>query len=466
MNNSPLYRYRPLTVTKSGKSVVEELRNLELFFATPSENNDPMDGLQVVYWEGDEVLWANLVRHYCLCLFQFYQLVQVAGDSVPVSDESISARMTPDNIPAGDLRECYDAHSEDVLRQHEIGQLLRTLTKRAKLYQEELAYLFLQYHSIFVLRLDLIASRKLSLKMPPGLHNFLRLMKPSPPLEEVVFSVSGDEASDYFQLVQSFYDQTILAARFNNLNQVVGKGNAASNWIRLITSFPKYYAQAASGCIYPEYYTSSFSLHNDNPTTWAYYGGNHRGICLIFDLGDQSNEPFIQIGGGQRFPVLSVRYEKPTHLNFFQSLSYLTLPLAQKYWLTDGPKRSSVFGFYDSYDPKPFWETYKEKIAYKMPEWKSEQEVRAVHYGFYGDPKEGRLLHYNFEILRGIIFGLRTAEELKLQIFNVIKQKLGESGRSNFDFYQAEYSRPRNVIAIRKLSLLSTTTTKAQAGSA
>lgn len=47
-----------------------ELEKQELVLSSPRHFNDPLEGYQDVFWEGDEVLWENLLRHYLLNLQQ------------------------------------------------------------------------------------------------------------------------------------------------------------------------------------------------------------------------------------------------------------------------------------------------------------------------------------------------------------------------------------------------------------
>jgi hypothetical protein len=41
-----------------------ELENQEIYFASPQKLNDPMEGFKDIFWRGDEIIWANLLRHY------------------------------------------------------------------------------------------------------------------------------------------------------------------------------------------------------------------------------------------------------------------------------------------------------------------------------------------------------------------------------------------------------------------
>ena len=38
-----------------------------------------MEGFQDVFWEGDYVLWKNLIRHYVLCLLMSFEVATIMG---------------------------------------------------------------------------------------------------------------------------------------------------------------------------------------------------------------------------------------------------------------------------------------------------------------------------------------------------------------------------------------------------
>ena len=93
-----IMRYRSI------KNLLGEHKELEaqtIYFAGPDELNDPMEGFQDVFWEGDYVLWKNLIRHYVLCLLMSFEVATIISpefkrDSViPLLSLSASTLPTP-----------------------------------------------------------------------------------------------------------------------------------------------------------------------------------------------------------------------------------------------------------------------------------------------------------------------------------------------------------------------------------
>ena len=60
-----LYRFR------STDALLDKYHELEegfIYFASPDQLNDPMEGLRDIVWCGDKVVWTNFFKHYIYCL--------------------------------------------------------------------------------------------------------------------------------------------------------------------------------------------------------------------------------------------------------------------------------------------------------------------------------------------------------------------------------------------------------------
>ena len=75
-----LYKFR-----SNYKYIKEELQEEYLYFAEPSELNDPLEGFIKLYWKGDLVLWKNLLKHYLYTLAN--TVVQIAIDDKIIENE-------------------------------------------------------------------------------------------------------------------------------------------------------------------------------------------------------------------------------------------------------------------------------------------------------------------------------------------------------------------------------------------
>ena len=82
-----LYRLRPLKYLLG-----EEYRELEqqsIYFASLEELNDPMEGFRDIVWQGDQIVWTNLFRHYLYCFYLTYGLIRLVGDSRKIEPQEI-----------------------------------------------------------------------------------------------------------------------------------------------------------------------------------------------------------------------------------------------------------------------------------------------------------------------------------------------------------------------------------------
>jgi len=89
-----------------------------------------------------------------------------------------------------------------------------------------------------------------------------------------------------------------------------------------------------------------------------------------------------------------------------------------------------------------------------MTDWNHEREYRIFlpdEFHRYAD-KFSRHLRYDLSLLKGIIFGLRTTLDDKLNLL----QKLSRLGKSirDFEFFQAEYDDETQLISVREKNLL------------
>ena len=67
---------------------------------------------------------------------------------------------------------------------------------------------------------------------------------------------------------------------------------------------------------------------------------------------------------------------------------------------------------------------------------------------------ESRKVKYDFNDLEGIIFGIKTSNQDKEKIIDIIREKCLENGRKNFDFYNAEYSHESGKIECVKIDII------------
>lgn len=53
-----IYRFR---TADSLLDRFNELERQEIYFASPTELNDPMEGFKDIFWQGDDIVWKNFL---------------------------------------------------------------------------------------------------------------------------------------------------------------------------------------------------------------------------------------------------------------------------------------------------------------------------------------------------------------------------------------------------------------------
>ena len=226
----------------------------------------------------------------------------------------------------------------------------------------------------------------------------------------------------------------------------------------VIYDFPNKFLNEIERQLWPKWYTACFMKDYRNSSIWGHYGDKHAGVCLIFEpvkTGEDDGLALYQgIGGGVRTTRFSeINYvDKPSDVDFFRSIGRLPVDLLMRQWYTDEEGNISECaahiprdGDMDSSDVvtwrKGYWDSFYRDITAKTKDWEYEQEYRLIlEDGLRQfDEKESRSLTYDFNSLKGIIFGIKTSDENRSRIIEIIQKKCRENNRTDFKFFQAEY---------------------------
>ena len=55
-----VYRFRSMKYLLNDE--YQELKNRTIYFASPEQLNDPMEGLRDIVWRGDKIVWTNFFQ--------------------------------------------------------------------------------------------------------------------------------------------------------------------------------------------------------------------------------------------------------------------------------------------------------------------------------------------------------------------------------------------------------------------
>ena len=456
-----LYHYR------SVESALAEIGDGTFHFASRDELNDPIEGFLRVYWQGDKSAWEGLFRNYICSLYQAIEFYQLRADEEALHHQSLVIDIhARDHTPLGEIwKRIGDQFTADPTIQRLAEFYGRN---RLKISEKELRLILHFVHGIAAILC--IKSRSDQKRMPEKMGNRLLELFSSEKLpfpfemmdagllpeeyREKIAKTAADTIEDMRELhfIHFGLDEDISESEQEDSNERTAAGQLRS-WMTVFVDFPKIYVNQLRGMVYPESLTVCFSIKNDDSAMWGHYAENHRGVCFVYDFGDA----FSVKDERQSYPVRPqpVCYEgELIERNFFETFGRLTIPQIRS-WLTGTDGLSDCFSAFA--DEKTwrdnYWAAYEAKTYRKLKDWEYEQEHRVTLANIRNafDTAESRNLKYDPEVLKGVIFGIRTSEYDKKQIMEKLQERREEL--RDFVFYQAEYDDAKQEIVIRKKRL-------------
>lgn len=257
----------------------------------------------------------------------------------------------------------------------------------------------------------------------------------------------------------------------NSVIEIVGRINGVSVFTlkeKEVVDFTK-----LEEMVFPKWYIASFCKNCTNTRNWAQYGDSNKGVCLIYRAHHGA------LGRGLRFKMcheysrskgrIYNNYIEPLHnveysaehpeINFFETLGNLPGKMVDE-WFHDSKGNASTY--YIKHDNSPdwlrwhreYWELFQKIVGYKGKDWKGLEEERIilensmlVDYEY--EPSE-RKIKYDFDELRGIIWGCSVKDTQKNKIRSIINELCAITGRTDFEFYQAVREPSSHEIRIEK----------------
>ena len=466
---SEVYRFRGTKRLLDGTS--GELEQQTIYFASPEQLNDPMEGFRDIVWRGDKVVWTNLFKHYLYCLHRAYIDIKIFGDQFPFEAGRIPVLGRWDEPLTPQLGDLFDEIWKSFCEGHSLSALIdKIATMRHHVrYNELLFYL----DNVHLAALNSIQEVHVDHGLSPETE------RPQGSGEVIMSVLTG---SDFFELIPQaeakvkkfseamfsiVYQMSVerrLGFKYNLRN--ARAGTFESNRQLLLVDFPTIYVERLEKLLWPQWYTACFTRGYHDSSLWAKYGDDHRGVCLIFEAAETDDARSLSLKqvtgsssyhqGGSRdhwnFAPMTFRdvsySDKPGEIDFFRNIGMLPLKAIMDLWYTDDLGNTSECSSHIDSDMdiepwrKRHWDDYERDISIKSRSWEHEQECRLILHGLLEDALDDhrRTLTYDFESLKGIIFGIRTTDDDKIKVVESVHNKCLENGRSDFQFFQAYYS--------------------------
>ena len=458
-----LYRFRSIDALLDK---YHELEEGTIYFASPEELNDPMEGIRDIVWSGDKIVWTNFFKHYIYCFHQGVLQSILGGDSEEMSAQDIPILGIWDQLTPQAQR-LFDDIWDRFLNLPNIPEIIEALSNSShKIRDRELRYyLRLMHHSL----LNEIIESYIA-------HNILPESEKPKPIKERLVQVFFKEILTFMILNEEAKTEQEIQVELLNIeamenNNIIfwHQNNFAVPEILLkncqlaFYDFPSTYLEEIGRLLWPNWYTTCFANTCHNSSLWGHYGDKHKGICLIFEpVKTEKGHSSLNLSqgagtNGKAIPFFAINYvDKPSKVDFFSFISSLPGDVIKRLWYTDDKGNISEC-FPSDRDSwlKRYWDSFYRDITIKTKDWEYEQEYRLILQDNFGqlDEADKRKLSYDFNSLKGIIFGINTSYEDKSRIVEIILNKCKKYNRTDFKFYQAYYS-PENG-DIRKYEIYS-----------
>ncbi|MDO5516053.1 MAG: DUF2971 domain-containing protein [Clostridium sp.] len=489
-----MYRFRKTEYLLDER--YDELNNQEIYFAPPEELKDPMEGAKDIFWHGDEVLWRNFIKHYLICLEHVTNMWSVVGEDKEINKDFIPVFKSSVEFSSVKHKERFIKIQDYFFSNKIIKNMPVFLAEQNKKirYNELLKYLKV-IHKFAFDAINFVDSNYGYIERISIFKNILNqdsMIK----LIESGFDREEEINEDFI-----FEDEIEMMFRsLNNINSNVellstcgdeGEG-VFNNKTFIMIQFPEAYLSKMEELIYPKWYAACFMRECTSLSSWGTYGDNHKGVCLKFktevnktgkienqdninnegkNAGENDESKSINLTGvmgsgsnsiigSENFKLSKVKYDDVLHeIDFFKSLGRLSYPEFNKQWYAneEGEISSTIYEMtFDEEWLNTYREDFHKSITSKSRGYCNECEYRIILDEMFNDysSAEDRTLKYDFDDLEGIIFGIKTSSLDKAKIINIIREKCRESGRENFDFYEAEYCHESGRIEPVKLDIV------------
>ena len=376
-----------------------ELETQQIYFAKPSELNDPMEAIRDMIWSGDRIVWTNLFKHYILCLQWMLRTDLSHGSNFRIGPESLPVLGLPSRFSDDFWERYYRPSTEAIIKQCELNVLIELLHQtRRQVHRAELSlYLHNIHFTAYAMIRNFHADQGMEIRSKRSDVDKIDSAR----LDWKEFFMKWEREAD-----PAGYDRAmasmIAADQLQRVVRRLGsksdlKGLARENENFLIMQFIDAYLDGLNTIAWPDWYVASFTGNPWDSAQWAHYADNHQGVCLAFDdrLIDGLSHGFERNHGIAAQPsetngytalcVRDVNYLKTVgYVNFFNAIGHMNRNRVYQTWYSnENNELSTCAPAFKSKDEKNDWMTdyvdqFLSNVAMKTNDWEYEQEKRII----------------------------------------------------------------------------------------
>lgn len=435
-----------------------ELEEQELVLSSPRYFNDPLEGYQDVFWEGDEVLWENLLRHYLLNLHQAVTICLFADNDEDLDEYALEPKLTREDLSSDEYRQQFDAICQSFFEEKGFGSISSSLSSLPKPLKRNNLQQILSY--IHPSALESVLEEMMASVTISDFPNVTNSID-SETVEDTLEALSTMMDSGNEELFESISSQFGPLKSYTHLHQAVQLGVEQLELSHkkhhlLHNSFPRrYIREITNSLIHTNWHTLCFATECASPPMWATYADEHRGAALMFRADRQTDDSWGEMtvngrtGHGSSGPIFGdipaslheVDYgSPPPEVDFFRFIGTLPRPKLESAWHStpDGNTSQMIEEIFEDPDAwrEELWEHFRSMSTRKLGQWEHEQEVRMVLPDLSGSEGSHRKVTYDMSQLEGVVFGLRTKLEDRFEVIRILSEMNQGDDSSPVEFYQ------------------------------
>lgn len=457
-----LYRFRSLDKLLGR---YEELKKETIYFSSPEELNDPLEGQCNLYWSGDSIIWRGIFKHYLLCLERLIMLIRIGVDEEGLLDFPVFIMKS--DLPTDKYKTLIREIERKFYSTSNISYLCDRLGQtNVELSPNELAFIFTLFHSHALKCIcEVYYQNNLFSK-----EEYERLSIPKKNYDkyneffDALIQLKQNKPEELNTLIQVFREILLESDLAYSRQGELPIQNKVLVW-----DFPNMYVEKIRKIPFPRRYVSCFSKNCTNSSMWGNYANNHTGVCLIFETEEKENNNWLPLkilnedetgNNASQYELkklYKVDYEsKNEKINYFTVLGQLNPSQLNTLFVDENGETSEIYRQIltnmESWR-NDYWDKFSQLICFKTKDWSYEEEYRlCIDDTFYDlRDKTKRSYKYKFDCLKGIIFGINTPKKYILKVIKIIEQKCVENKREEFYFYQATFDSNYEKIEIKEI---------------
>lgn len=458
-----LYRYRSLDSSYTFK----ELENLEIYFAKPDELNDQMEDYMNIIWQGDDIAFQGLLKHYLYTLSHLYYIASLVNRGEHLDIEHLPVFMSADALKAPEMKTIFKDIYFEFFSSESIANIPTKMANSNKKFTADEILLILKTIHMYAylvintqIKKHILKEDSLKDNQYNEIYNSVKYWKS---YEYIINALISDKYSK--ELLLSLIDSQDIQREQIKVGLDKTHSSTDNFNINVLTfDYPELYIKQIKKILYNNFCVTCFSATYRNEPMWSHYADSENGICLKFKVKNKNNSSYLNLYmvSGITSDSKGTRVEKSFHdnqlrkvtysdeypeIDFFASLGCLPHPIIDGFWLCnyDQTKFSTCCEKYRDMDKwrENYHKKAEEYICTKAKSWEYEQEYRIFHREMMHptyDDIENRIAKYNLEDLEAIIFGRKVSAKDKQQIIEIVNKQRKEKGLTGLKFYDLYYS--------------------------